>query len=109
LAYHTQDIRQDPRVSLMIAEADSGNRDPQMLARVSLRGEAVAMTAADNDYEAARESYLQRFPQSRQTFMLGDFSLYRIQPQAIRYIAGFGKIFNLRLDELTAASAVDLA
>ena len=34
LAYHTQDILQDARVGLMIAEADDGMGDPQMLGRV---------------------------------------------------------------------------
>lgn len=100
LAYHTQDIQKDPRVSLMMAEADTGRGNPQMLARVSLRGEAVVMTSDTADYETAQTLYLQRFPAARQTFGFADFSLYRIQPVAIRYVAGFGKIFNLSLDEL---------
>ena len=41
LAFHTQDIFKDPRVSLMIAEADDGTQNPQTLARVSIRGDAI--------------------------------------------------------------------
>ena len=106
LAYHTQAILKDPRVSLMIAETDRGDRDPQMLARVSFRGEAIAMSGADDDHEAARASYLARYPGSRQTFMLGDFSLYRIQPKAIRFVAGFGRIFNPGLGDLARAHSI---
>lgn len=100
LAYHTQDIQKDARVSLMIAETDSGEGNPQLLARVSLRGQAIVVPPNDMGYEAVKTAYLQRFPASRQTFGFADFSLYRIQPEAIRYVAGFGKAFNLSLDDL---------
>ena len=106
LAYHTQDIQKDPRVSLMIAETDRGEDDPQMLARVSFRGEAIVMATSDEDYEEAQARYLQRFPRARQTFTFNDFSLYRVQPQAIRYVAGFGQIFNPSISELIAAATL---
>ena len=40
LAWHTQDMLQDPRVALSIAETDDGRADPFTLMRVSIRGEA---------------------------------------------------------------------
>ena len=40
LAWHTQDMLQDPRVALSIAETDDGRPDPFTLMRVSIRGEA---------------------------------------------------------------------
>jgi hypothetical protein len=95
LAHHTRDILLDPRVSLMIAEDDSGNRDPQTLARVSISGEAHEVPASDQAYAEARARYLARFPQAERNFALADFSLYRITPTQARYVADFGKIFNL--------------
>src|SRR3954466_15978248 len=39
LAWHTQDMLQDRRVALSIAQTDDGRADPFTLARVSIRGE----------------------------------------------------------------------
>ena len=40
LAWHTQDMAQDARVALSIAEADDGRADPFTLMRASIRGTA---------------------------------------------------------------------
>lgn len=106
LAYHTQDMVCDPRVSLLVAETDTGDRDPQTLARVSLVGEAVRLDPASPAHasvSAARAQYLHRFPESRITFSLGDFGLFAVRPAWARYVAGFGKTYNLRPEDITAA------
>ncbi len=95
LAHHTQDIMRDPRVSLMIAETDAHVEDPQALARVSIRGEAVAIAPAEMRHDAIKRRYLEKFPLSAQNFELADFALYRIAPESARFVAGLGKIFNL--------------
>ena len=105
LAQHTQDILLDPQVSLMIAEPDTGTQDPQTLARISIRGEAVEVPLTAGDYVAIKARYLNRYPQTNINFELSDFSLYRIQPRAARYVAGFGKIFNLNAEHLMRAAA----
>ncbi len=105
LAHHTKDILADARVSLMVAETDIGNGDPQTLGRVSIQGTAAAMAPEDADYAEARARYLERFPDAEFNFSLGDFSLFRIQPRTARYVAGFGKIFNLELVHLKKAAA----
>ncbi len=102
LAQHTQDILNDPRVSLMIAQADDGLTDPQTLARVSLRGEARPVLHDQPDYAAARAAYLEKFPQAAMIFQLGDFALYRVEARSARYVAGFGKTFNLLATDLHA-------
>jgi putative heme iron utilization protein len=104
LAHHTQDLLQDPRASMMIAEADAGEKDPQLLGRLSLTGAAEPVPAGTEGYEAARSAYLAKFPQSAQNFTLADFSLYRLKPQSGRFVAGFGKIFNLTPDYFTQVS-----
>lgn len=100
LAHHTQDILQDPRISLMIAEIDPGAGDPQLLARISIRGTALEFHPSEDGYAEAKSLYLQKHPQTAMNFGMGDFSLYRIQPQSARYVAGFGKIFNLVVEDL---------
>jgi putative heme iron utilization protein len=95
LAQHTQALLQDPRVSLMVAEPDTGEHDPQMLARVSIRGDATEVPPTAVDYEAAKAAYFEKFPRSAVNFGLGDFMLWRITPRGVRYVGGFGKIFDL--------------
>src|SRR5579859_1045175 len=51
LAWHTQDMLADPRVSLVIAEPDDGRPDPQTLARVTLRGAAQQLGAEGAPFE----------------------------------------------------------
>src|ERR1700704_962150 len=48
LAWHTQDMLQDPRVALSVAETDDGRPDPFTLMRVSIRGEAFNLP---NDHQ----------------------------------------------------------
>lgn len=109
LALHTQDILKDPRVGLMIAEADSGEKDPQTLARVSILGQAVEIHPTEAEYPAAREAYLSKYPQAGPNFMLGDFSIYRITVASARYVANFGKIFNLKPADFRRAAQTSYA
>ena len=43
LAWHTQDMAQDGRVALSIAETDDGRADPFTLMRVSIRGDLPSL------------------------------------------------------------------
>jgi putative heme iron utilization protein len=104
LAYHTQDILKDARVSLMIAAADDGKGDPQTLARLSIRGVAEEITRSHSAYAELKALYLARFPQAKVSFGLGDFSIFSIQPKSGRFVAGFGRIFNLGRETLQQAA-----
>jgi putative heme iron utilization protein len=107
LAHHTQDILSDPRCSLLIAETDDGSADPQTLARVTLRGRALPVSPEAHDYDAGRSLYLRKFPESEFMFELGDFSLYRIEPENGRYVAGFARAFNITREDLRRATHLD--
>ncbi len=104
LALHTQSLRQDPRASLLIAEPDTGAKNPLALARVSIRGEASEVALSAADYEAVKQAYLTKFPEAAINFSLPDFSLYAVVPAAARYIAGFGRIHDLRPEDFTLAA-----
>ena len=106
LAFHTQNILQDPRVGLMISEPDTRSSDPQTLARVSIQGEARPAIRDTQESIDARSLYLNRFPEAIGNFELGDFDLYRIEPQSARFVAGFGRIFNLGPAQFREASLV---
>ncbi len=100
LAWHTQDMLRDPRVGLMIAEPDRGDRNPQTLARISIGAEAHEMGRDDPAHQDVAARYLERFPEAAMTFGLGDFSFFQIRPIWARYVAGFARAFNLRPEDL---------
>lgn len=102
LAHHTQNIMHDSRVSLMLAESDDGSRNPQTLARVSIQGDAALLSQSSSEYNSARSSYLAKFPSAAMNFTLGDFGLYKIEPRTARFVAGFGKIYTLTLEDFRA-------
>ncbi|HUN67215.1 MAG TPA: pyridoxamine 5'-phosphate oxidase family protein [Burkholderiales bacterium] len=101
LAWHTQDMAQDPRVALSIAQTDDGRADPFTLMRVTIRGVAEQLQVEPQDLKS---SWLKRFPEQKINFELADFSFWRIVPRDARFVAGFGRIRNLSAAELAACS-----
>jgi putative heme iron utilization protein len=81
LAWHTQDLAVDARVSLSICEIDDGRTDPQTLARVTLRGDAIQIPADDPQAASLKAAWLERFPASAVTFELADFAFWQIVPR----------------------------
>jgi heme iron utilization protein len=94
LAWHTQDMLQDARVALSIAETDDRRADPFTLMRVTIRGEATQLSAGP------KHAWLERFPQQAINFELPDFSFWKIIPGDARFIAGFGRIHNISAKDL---------
>ena len=86
LAEHTKNILADPRVSLITHNQDDPHIQTQ--GRVTVVGTA---THVEGRTEAGKR-YLRYFPEAQTYFAMHDFQFYRIVPQAIRYIGGFGKI-----------------
>jgi putative heme iron utilization protein len=94
LAWHTQDMLQDARIALSIAETDDGRADPFTLMRVTIRGEARQIAGGPKD------AWLERFPQQAINFELADFSFWQIAPRDARFVAGFGRIHNISAAQL---------
>jgi nitroimidazol reductase NimA-like FMN-containing flavoprotein (pyridoxamine 5'-phosphate oxidase superfamily) len=104
LAWHTQDMAQEPHVALSIAETDDRRADPFTLMRVSIRGNAVQIPNGNSESENLKTAWLARFPEQAINFELADFSFWRIVPRDARFVAGFGRIQNLSAAELAACS-----
>ena len=96
LAWHTQDMMQDPRVALSVSETDDGRADPFTLMRVTVRGDALRLEGGPKD------AWLARFPEQAINFTLADFSFWKITPRDARFVAGFGRIHNISARELEA-------
>jgi len=93
LALHTKNILADARVSLMLDERKEG--DPLQGARVMLMGAAAKTGDAD-----ARRRYLAYQPEAEMFAGFGDFAFYEIKLQGAHLVAGFGRIVDLKPDDL---------
>ncbi len=114
LAQHTRGLLSHPRVGLMISEPDRASRNPLTLARVSIQGLAAPLQEGSPLFENARSLYLAAHPTAAINFDLPDFLLMGVYPESARFIAGFGKIFDLdreawaRLAAATPGPSTDL-
>jgi putative heme iron utilization protein len=97
LAEHTRNILADPRVSLITHSQD--NPHIQAQGRVTV----VGMAALVEDRQGTGKRYLRYFPEAKTYFAMHDFSFYRILPQAIRYIGGFGNIHWIKANDYSVA------
>lgn len=96
LSGHTQDLLKDRRASLMLAMPDTGGKDPQQLARLTLTGEAAELPSDSAEEASAKEIYLERFPHMTEIVgQLGDFSFWAIRPKSARFVGGFARAFTL--------------
>ena len=105
LASHTKDMLANSAVSLMVtAEAEEGV-PAQARARVTIQGDAVQIPEDAPIHAIAKRIYLARFPQSAQTFELGDFALFAIRPKMARYVGGFAQAKSVTAETLAKSLA----
>jgi len=93
LAVHTKNLLADARVSLMLDERKEG--DPLEGARVMLMGTCTA----DAEPPAAN-SYLRRHPEAEMFAGFADFSFYRVTIARVHLVAGFGRIVDLKPQDI---------
>jgi heme iron utilization protein len=99
LAEHTKNIINDARISLITHDQNNSNILTQ--GRVTVIGNALP----EPDRELVALRYIRYFPEASTYLAMQDFSFYRIQPMAIRFISGFGKIHWLNMDNYTVKQA----
>ena len=103
LAAHTQDMLDNPDVSLLITESEAVGKMPQALARVTVQGRAKMVDRDSHEHTDAREIYLSRFPDAAPLFEFSDFSIFVIEPVSARFIAGFGQAVTVIGDDFATA------
>ncbi len=103
MAMHTQNLSQDPRASLFIAQPDAAG-DPLGAARVTLIG-----SAAEAPPEEVGELYLSRYESAMQWRSYTDFAYYRLEVSGVYYVGGFGVMGWVSAEEYAAARPDPLA
>jgi putative heme iron utilization protein len=106
LSAHTRAIDADPRCSLLLG--DPGKGDPLAHPRITLICRAVVLEKGTPDHARAERRYLNKNPKAKLYVGLGDFRLFRLEPERASLNGGFGKAYALtRQDVLTASPAVE--
>ena len=90
LAEHTKNLRDDPRVSLLI-DGTKGHEDRLTGSRLTLLGRASVIT---NEIERtdARTRFLARHPSAANYVDFKDFRFHRVTLDRAHLVAGFGRI-----------------
>lgn len=99
MAEHTRNLTADPRASLLVAEAAPSD-EAVAVGRLTLVGDARRLDGPAAD--EARERWLAAHPEGGYAHF-GDFHLWRIQPRAVRWIGGFGRMDWVDADSWSAA------
>ncbi len=89
LALHTQNIRKDGRISLMVHESGYSG-DPLALGRTSLMGRAN-FDVSDTE----RQRYLARNPEARGYAGFADFHFFSMAIESVHFVGGFGRIYAI--------------
>lgn len=98
LSAHTPAILADPRCSLLVGVTGKG--DPLAHPRISLSCRAVRLERGTADHARAERRYLNRNPKAKLYAGLGDFSIFRLEPEVGSLNAGFGKAYLLTRSDL---------
>jgi putative heme iron utilization protein len=87
MAMHTQNLQDNPRASLLVAQNDTGG-DPLGASRVTVVGNTLPIP--ESEMPEARKLYLARHANSKYWVDFEDFSFYRMDVVDVYYVGGFG-------------------
>jgi hypothetical protein len=112
LAEHTANLAERPEASLLLTEgsavkAGDADDDPLARARVTILG--PCRRAPEGEADAAREVFLKAHPSASRYAGFKDFAIYRLDPEALRYVGGFGRMAWVKAEEYREAEPDPLA
>ena len=95
LSDHAKNLQRDPRASLLM-DGTLELKEPLTGPRLTLLGEVLVSA----DQEADKARYLAVHPEAELYAGFGDFKFYRFRIAEGLFVAGFGRIFRLKPEEL---------
>ena len=106
MAMHTQNLKADPRASLLVTQPGTGD-DPLGASRVTLVGNVLPIPSPE--VPEARKVYLERHANSKYWVDFEDFSFYRLDVVDVYYVGGFGVMGWVSASEYDQAQPDPLA
>jgi len=107
LAEHTQNLAHCADASLLLTEPLDRHRTPLAIGRVTLLGRCEKIPASERD--AARAVFLAAQPDASYYIDFKDFAFHRLEPLALRYVGGFGRMSWVTAADYRAAEPDPLA
>jgi putative heme iron utilization protein len=104
LSAHTGALLADPRCSLLLAEPGKG--DPLAHPRLTLVCQAARLERGSSEHARTERRYLNRNPKAKLYAGLGDFSIFRLDPQRASLNGGFGKAYQLDQSHLLTSGPI---
>jgi hypothetical protein len=100
LSRHSAGLAAGAGAAVLLHEQDGPEKDPLQIKRVSFECDVYPLPRDGDAWTAGRERYLARFPESRITFRLRDFTLYRLEFRQGLLVAGFGRAMDITPKEI---------
>lgn len=104
LALHGRNLAADPRASIALAGPVPEGHDPGDSGRVTIAGKVIEPEG--DQLEAAQRAYFDAIPWSETYTAFGDFTLYILEAEKVRWVGGFGRM-NSSTPEQYRAGEVD--
>lgn len=93
LAGHSRNLARDGRASLLLVGSGIETADPLAGARASFSGRFERIPRASGERQLSR--FLARHPEADAYARFDDFTLYRLEPESVHLVAGFGRVVRL--------------
>jgi len=107
LAEHTRNLQADARSSLLVTRPVAPGSDPLAAARLTLIGSTSPVP--DDEVAVARDVHLAGNPHAAGYVDYGDFSLWRLSVEVVRYVGGYGRMSWVDVPAWRAAEADPVA
>lgn len=107
LAEHTSNLVANAQASVLVTEPAGAHDEPLALGRVTILGRCTRVPA--EEVPAVRAIFLEAQPSASYYVDFKDFAFYRLEPQALRYVGGFGRMSWIDVDAYRSAEADPLA
>jgi putative heme iron utilization protein len=107
LAEHTGNLHARLEASVLVTEPLGDHDEPLALGRVTILGSCAKVPPAE--VAAAREVFLGKHPGAANYVDFKDFAFYRLEPTALRYVGGFGRMSWVTAEAYRAAEPDPLA
>ena len=104
LARHSRGLQPGSPFSVLIHASDDQETDALQVPRITISGTVQLVAQADAEFDSSRQTYIDRFPSSERTFLLGDFNLYRLHFEWGRLVSGFARAITLSPDSFREIS-----
>jgi hypothetical protein len=101
LALHGRNLKADARASLAVAAPVPDGHDPGDCGRVSLSGRVEEPVG--DERAAAERAFFAAVPSSEVYTAFGDFTLYLLRIENVRWVGGFGRMASVSAESFHAA------